>query len=448
MKRRALWRYLWSWTLMALGVAWVTLVAASYYAGFHEADEITDGQLVAAANLLLQVPAVNLNGLEAVSSQALRAASTFSVGRVKEQEHVQTVSVLVWERGRLVMDSHEASDRVPDGLALGYSTVNAKAIAGTRVDRWRIFVAERPDTGRRVAVMIDLDRRARLAKDIALKIARPALVVLPLVGLLLWWAIRRGLRPLNQLSTQVADLNLQTGQRLDEAHRFQEFSSTVEAINGLIDRLQAQTRREREFASDVAHELRTPLAAIALQAGVARQHEEESVRNEALDKLAAEALRGGHILGQLLDLARAQRLENDAVQDVPLDALAARVMAGFAQVGHDTGHELELVRGPAPVSVRGNALLLELALRNLIDNAIRHTPAGTLVCVALTGPRGQTGLSVSDNGPGIQAPTGAEGLGIGLRLVERIAQQHGAELVRDSGESPMTNRYAIVWPPP
>ena len=113
----------------------------------------------------------------------------------------------------------------------------------------------------------------------------------------------RGLRPLDRLSSDVAALDGLAGQRLDTAHRFREFSSTVSAINSLVDSLQARARRERGFASDVAHELRTPLAALTLQAGAAR-HDPSP---ERLAQLEATALRAGHILAQLLDLARAQR---------------------------------------------------------------------------------------------------------------------------------------------
>ncbi|MBC7705362.1 MAG: HAMP domain-containing histidine kinase, partial [Rhodoferax sp.] len=214
--------------------------------------------------------------------------------------------------------------------------------------------------------------------------------------------------------------------------------------------LQSQVNREREFASDVAHELRTPLAVIALQANVAATQTDAAGRAEALATLQYEALRAGQILGQLLDMARAQRLGDEALQEVPLAKLAARVMAGFAQSSHDSGHVLELVDGPAPVTVRGNPLLLELALRNLIANAIGHTSAGTLVRVAVEQTGALQNLSVSDNGGGADRPSGRpapQNLGIGLRLVERISALHKAHLVRDAGEPPMTTRFSIQWKP-
>src|SRR5690606_16542063 len=132
--------------------------------------------------------------------------------------------------------------------------------------------------------------------------------------------------------------------RLDVPDGYAEFASTVAAINGLVGRLQFQAEAERAFASDVAHELRTPLAAIALQADVAAQHPDADSRAGALARLQHESLRAGQILAQLLDLARAQRPDNAGLRDVCLDTLAADVMAGFAQASVDSDHALELRR--------------------------------------------------------------------------------------------------------
>ena len=450
MKRPTLWRYLWRLTLSALAVAWLTLMAASYYAGLPEANEITDAHLASAVNVLLQISAFGAqagdrSGMQIPGQEEFH--SFIPLGR--HLNLVRSQAVLVWDHGTLVVDSRPLDQRWPVAVPDGYSTLLQPSGAGAGAHQWRIFAAQRTDNTRRAAAIIDLDQRARIGRHVAIAIARPSLVVLPLVALLLWWALRRGLQPLNALSSRVARLDLQGGERLDDEHRFAELASMVAAINGLIERLQSQANREREFASDVAHELRTPLAAIALQSDVAATQIDPAGRATALASLQYEALRAGQILGQLLDMARAQRFGDEALQDVALGELAARVMAGFAQSSHASGHLLELVDRPAPVTVRGNPLLLELALRNLIANAIGHTGAGTLVRVVVAQTGALQTLSVSDNGGGdADCPASdpaSHNLGIGLRLVERISVLHNAQLVRDAGESPMTTRFSIQW---
>jgi two-component system sensor histidine kinase QseC len=293
---------------------------------------------------------------------------------------------------------------------------------------------------------MDMRQRFELGADIAMHVAEPALLVLPLALLLLWWAVRRGLRPLDQLSHEVGSLDGFAGQRLDTAHRFHEFASTVTAINALVDTLQARAQREREFASDVAHELRTPLAALALQARAA-QHDASP---ERLALIEHESLRAGRILHQLLDLARAQRHQGavPGAEPVALGELATRLVAAHAPAAHDSGHEISLLQPDRPVVLQVQPMLLELALRNLIENALRHTPKDTQVVVEVWQDERSVGVSVSDDGRRSSRAQPAEsgGLGLGLRLVERIAEQIGAGLDVGSASAPMTTRYALRWP--
>ncbi len=434
--QRELWRHLWNWTLGALLVVWLTLVAVAWYVGHHEAEEITDGQLMAVSRLWL------------AAEPGAMPAPPEPLNRRRVKPYVQDLAVLQWVDDRLVTDTH--------GMAagLGFASVPQPGLTEQvyqgpqgRSD-WRMYVGERRSGGqtRRVAVLMDMAQRYDLGSDVAEHVARPALLVLPLIALVLWWAIRRGLRPLERLSREVAALDTAHGQRLDDRQRFREFSSTVTAINTLVDTLQTRAQREREFASDVAHELRTPLSAIALQARAAQA----DPTPEHLHRLEQESLRAGRILAQLLDLARAQRNGGDSVPAATaLGPVAAELIAAHAQQAHDSGHELSLVQPDVPVTVRVSPMLLELALRNLIANALRHTPPGTQVAVEVWQDARACGVSVSDDGqradaPAVSAAT-THGLGLGLRLVERMAEQMGGQLVRDTGLPPMTTRFTLRW---
>ncbi len=457
MKLPSLGGNLWRWTLAALAAAWLALMLASYFAGLHEAGEIADGHLASAANVLLQLPTIGRSGGDPPSGVALN--DDFEGQLIPSGRHLKlarSVAVLVWEHGQLVSDTRAPEQRGNLDFPDGYATTVVYPGLDRAPHRWRSFSAQRPDGTRRVTAMVDLDQPTRIVREVTFTIARPSLVVLPLVALLLWWAIRRGLRPLHDLSKRVGALDMHKSDRIDESHGFAEFASTVSAINALIGRLQQQTEAERAFASDVAHELRTPLAGIALLADVAASHPDSAQRAQALARLRRESLRAGQILRQLLDLARAQRLDSAAQGSVCLDELAAAVMARFAQTSHESGHVLELRGGDQPIHVIGNALLLELALRNLIDNAIGHTAAGTQVVVEVGLRRGAVVLSVSDDGaasvtaiadpdPLIPVDALGEHMGIGLRLVERIAASHDAQLVHDHGDPGMSTRFSIIW---
>lgn len=450
-RQKLLWRHLWGLTLSALTLVWLTLMVVAWYTGHHETEELSDGHMVGVARLWLAVSPTEVGALsEPLSRQGLRS-------------YVQDLAVIEWQGDRVVTDTH----RLAAGLGLtaaplpGASVRQYEGAMGS--GPWRMVVEEAADPPahaprRRVAVLMNMDQRVDLGGDVAKHVARPALLVLPLVALGLWWTIRRGLRPLDRLSREVAELDAFAGQRLGDQHRFREFSSTVQAINTLVDTLQTRAQRERAFASDVAHELRTPLASIALQARAAQG----DASAEQLAALEQEALRAGRILAQLLDLARAQRtgvagLAGEAAAPIELGALAAELISRHAQMGHETGHELSLVQPDAPVQVHAQPMLLELALRNLLENALRHTPAGTQVCVEVWQTPQAVGLSVSDDGqrganatqhpPAVPvAPADTAGLGLGLRLVERIAEQLGAEFLRDQGDSPMTTRFTLRWP--
>ena len=458
---RSLWRYLWAWALGAMVALWMLLAGLAYSTGYHEAEEISDGLLVSAAQLLLSQPLAQPLLVPGTPNAptAHQAEMPAALSQHPPNAYAPEFHVVIWQGERLVWDSHGVCTQLPPRLALGHQTLGL-TLQGVSQD-WRVYVAESTEATvvRRVAVFMDPARREALAADISEHILLPALVFLPLVALILASAIRRGLLPLQRLSGKIEALDVDAGQTLVPQQPYRELGVTVQSINALVLRLQAQIGRERRFAADVAHELRTPLTALVLQARRARKGSGAAEQDQALQAVEQGALRAGRILSQLLDLARAQSLTGDVSEQVDLCALALRVVSEHAALAHELGQDIAL-EAPESLVLPGQSTLLELALRNLVDNALRHNPAGTYVEVRVArDAAGQVTLSVSDDGGDVSAvrtpgsdtapDTGTSsnvGLGIGLTLVERIAQSQGAQLVRDGGAAPFGKRFALVWP--
>lgn len=292
--------------------------------------------------------------------------------------------------------------------------------------------------------------RQELAEHFLEALLTPLLYGLPLLGAWIWFATWRGLRPLDELA---AELGRRAPEHLDPvepAAAPREIRPLLDALNTLFGRVGQALDNERRFTADAAHELRTPLAAIAAQAKVAVRARDAAERDHALAQLTTSARRASHLVEQLLTLARldpAAELPRGALR---LDTLAAEVCADHGAAALEKEIALEL-DAPAPVVVSGNAGMLRILLRNLIDNAVRYTPSGGKVGVGVTATFGAVLLTVSDSGPGIPADQRAnalrrlhrlagqeiEGSGLGLSIVARIAELHHArlELADGSGRS-------------
>jgi len=426
-------RHLLAWALGALTLVWVTFIAYGYKTGEHEADELTDGHLASVSSLLLPLAPGGLAPDPAPVAHPGNGNASGIAKDLRAHDYQRSLTVVVWdERGRLLSHTGDAPPppfTAPDGFAtLGL---------GDPPEGWRIFSRWDAQHAFRLTVLLSLKERDELAEDIADQVVQPGLWLLPAVFLVLGLAIHRGLRPLRVIAQQVHALDTQEAQKLVSPARFEELAATVDAINRLVDRYHAALTRERALANEFAHELRTPLASIALQARNAQDTAPGPAQQQALARLGEDALRAGDVLAHLLALARASRAElNEAAEALDLDALARRVVADFAPDAHAGGRELELA-SPGVFPLSGHPVLLELALRNLVQNALAHTPRGTRVAVELD-PAAHL-LQVSDDGPchegvaGEAAPAGVQALrlGLGHRVVEKVAALHGATFEPD-----------------
>jgi two-component system sensor histidine kinase QseC len=434
-------RHLLAWTLGALFAVWGTFIFLGYRTGQHEADELTDGHLASASSLLL-----SFRGGEFVPEQPNR--TPLPAPAFKAHDYQQSMSVVVWDRSGRVL-THSGAAPIPEfEPGHGFATLSL----GRPPQAWRVFSRWDEAQGRKVMVLLSLRERDELAADIAEQIAEPGLWLLPVVALALGLAIRRGLRPLYELSRDVRALDVRQAGPLVDRWRHSEFRATVMAINTLMERYQAALTRERALANEFAHEMRTPLAAVSLHARALKAAPEGPDRDSLLTRLDRDVLRAGQVLSDLLALARASRAEwDEAAQQLDLVEVTRRVLADFAPAAHESGHELAL-SGPERFAMTGHPLLLELAVRNLVENAVSHTPRGTHVEVQLDAQQRwlqvsddaqESGEALKDRQPG---PIRSLGLGLGHRVVDKIAAIHGArfERVQQAGFS---SCYRISFEP-
>ena len=340
----------------------------------------------------------------------------------------------IWDRDGVLVYWSQPGTGLPVPATPGYSTVH-------RNDRdWRVYTLVQGTHALQVAQA--QDEREAIATNTAVRALLPFVVLLPLFGALIWFAVGRGLRPLYAMSRAVAKRRPDALAPLAERALPEELQPLALSLNDLLARLDAALSAQRRFTAEAAHELRTPLAALQLQLDVARRANDGSARAAAYDDLDAGVARASHLVEQLLTLAR---IEPEALAtraaECDLVALAKEAIVARGGLAARKGVDLGLAR-EAPVHVRGDAANLSTLLSNLLDNALRHTPAGGRVDVAVDDEGGAAVLSVSDTGPGIPAEerervfdrfyrgagSSEPGSGLGLSIVKRIADAHQAAI--------------------
>jgi two-component system, OmpR family, sensor histidine kinase QseC len=426
--------------LTTIVVVWIGAATFTYFDAREEFGEILDAHLAQSAELLVAQTSHDLDEVETEHTPL-------------PHKYSRRIVFQVWEKGRVLRLHSANSPEQP--LADREQGFSDKVIDG---HRWRVFTTW-DESGRNLVHVAELTKDLdELTRDIAGNLLKPLLFSLPLLAFLLWLTVTRSLRPLDSLASEVEQRKPDNLAPLDASTAPREVLPLIERLNRLFVRIDESLQKERRFTADAAHELRTPVAAIKAQAQVARAASGDSERTRALDNAIVGCDRAAHLIDQLLTLARIDTLGDDTSEPCRLRSLAAEVIASLAPTALGREVRLELVEGEE-VSVRGNPDLLRILLRNLIDNAARHTPPGTSVHIDVAEMRGEISLSVSDNGPGIPASeldklgerfyrplgTSASGSGLGLSIVKRIAEIHAASLQLASPETVNGLRVTVIF---
>lgn len=433
--------------LGATGLVWLAAAWWSYGDARHEAEELLDAQLAQSARLLM---AQTRHELEEEGAEHLTALDFMDDREFHPYEQRLQFRILD-TGGRHLLSSANPPPALEDRIS-GYADVFVDG------EGWRVLLVEDAGLQLRAEVAQSLAIRDELARKLALRLAFPVLLALPLLGGLIYLVVGRALRPLIELAGTVKTRTPANLMPVETGGLPREVQPLALALNRLLSRLSRTLESERRFTADAAHELRTPLAAIQMQAEVAEASADPGDRSHALRQVLAGTRRATRLVEQLLRLARLDPLAGltDA-GPVELDVLAAQVVeecrpiAGSYELRLDPAHA-------AGVIVDGDAGLLAVALHNLVGNALRHAPEGSEITVGVEGGNGEPKLWVADNGPGVpedELPflterfyrgreATAEGSGLGLAIVQRIAELHGASL--DLQNRPQGGlRAALVW---
>jgi two-component system sensor histidine kinase QseC len=410
-------------------VGWLVTMSFSYVDAHHEIDELFDAQLAQAAQTLLAL--------------ASEYDDDDDIAELSGDGHKYQKKIVfqLWDdQAHLLLRSREAPT-TPLTAIDGFSEqVNAQG------ERWRYY--RQWDRQRQLHVQVGENHHVReeISGNIVLRMLAPAVFGLPLIGLWVWFAIRRGIAPIATVTEQVAGRAPEHLEALAPVTAPQEIRPLIDALNDLFGRVDRALDNERRFTADAAHELRTPLAAIVTQAQVASRARDAAERDQALVQIATSGRRASRLVEQLLLLARLDPAANLHKEKLRLDQLAAAVCADHGSMALDKNITLELDTS-GEIAIHGHADLLRVLLRNLLDNALRYTPAGEKVGVGVTVHGSSVRLTVSDSGPGIPPAERAnvmrrfhrlagqetEGSGLGLSIVARIAELHHASVVLADG---------------
>jgi two-component system sensor histidine kinase QseC len=414
----------------------------SFQRTITEVDELSDGRLAQSARTLqVLIEHAGLSALQGRNAAGMLVPIEVSQAQQPRQHRTyeSEVGFQVFDHaGRTVLaTTNIATLPPPNDTDADFRDVRQGSY------RWRIFTL-RDDvdhvvirTGERY------DSRNDIMRAVWLEHSLPLLIGLPLLAWLVGWAVKRGLRPLETLTRELSTREPGSHAPIRLPAAPQELQPVLTALNGQLARLEDALERERRFSADVAHELRTPLASAMINLESAMIATDPAELKTGLGSAQHGIARLARRIEQLLALAR---LEAGAASgqrnNVDLVAVAMDVIEELSAVIADSGVDLSFARLTPRVPVQGYEAALAALLRNLVENALRHVPRGGQVQLAIEQGPGMALINVIDDGPGIPAERRAsvfarfhreagshgDGFGLGLSIVQRAAQLHGATI--------------------
>lgn len=422
---------LWMTLLLALVGTAAALIA--YRFANVEASEFLDGQQ--------RQIALNAGG-------GLQRSTPLPADEDREDEF----SVTIWDAAGRIVHASLPDWQFPRQSQPGFKDLS---VGG---DRWRVYTTS--DGLRTVQVAQRSSVREELARQAAIGAAAPVLIVIPLSWIVVGWAMNRMLGRLDALAQGLAERSAAADKPIPLHGIPSEVVPLVTGMNGLITRLRSAFELQKQFLSDAAHELRTPLAAIQVQVDGLASGSPDTV-DERRAAITEGIRRASGLVNQLLRLARLDepppRQSSETIEVAPL---LLGCVADYVEIAERKGVDVGVIE-QQPATFRGSAAELRVLLENVIDNAVRYTPPGGAVDVSLQRAGEQVVIEIVDSGPGIPhgaeerifdrffraAPPDVEGTGLGLAIVRRIGERNGISVdVRNRTDGQRGVRVRIEFP--
>lgn len=396
---------------LSIAILAISLLASgvSFWLAFSEAQEFQDDALHQAALLVdtYQTPLVEDHILESVDSDPKRIV-------------VQPVTASPSALPPLL--------NLPDNLSTGYHTLEIDGL------QWRVYIFATL-IGQHVAVAQEAKVRKVMARDSALLTLLPLLILIPILIFVARQIIKMEMSSLHSLAEFIDTQNEERISALPATQVPTEVAPFIHAINRLLERINQINASQRRFIADAAHELRSPLTALSLQAQNIERTGSHNISKERFMPLKEGLDRSRHLLNQLLDMVR-QQASITHLQPVDLGAVALTVIEEIMPIADAKKIDLGLSK-EVDVQIDADAAAMQLLLRNAVDNALRYTPEGGEVTVQIRSENGDAILEVIDNGPGIpeaelervfdafyRLPNNTQvGSGLGLAIARSIAEQ-------------------------
>ncbi|HLS69900.1 MAG TPA: ATP-binding protein [Kiloniellales bacterium] len=416
--------------VLTTGLVWLSAVVWIFLSTRAEVERVLDARLMEAGRM--------------VSSLIVSREIEVDSGRISPADLPTTsnnfydrqLSCQIWSlEGALIGRSDGAPDQ-----ELGE---HQEGIVETMIDgeTWRVYAVTNEELGLRVLVGDSLEVRDGLVNDVIQGLLLPAGLILPALALLIWLSVRGGLEPLRKIARELEGRPASDLSPVEDVRTAREIVPVLQSLNGLFARLTALRERERNFIAFAAHELRTPLAGLKTQAQVALFSEEQAIRDQALKQIVVGVDRTGRLVRQLLDMSAIEARDSAAQEGVVRPAAILRSLAEeLADPARDVTVEIAANLEEAELEIEPE--LFTLAARNLLENAVSHSPSGGTVRCRLAEASEEVAVIIEDEGPGIPEDELARvterffrgrhkasvGSGLGLAIAELALGRNGWKL--------------------